>query len=88
MTLILPGVRPTILYASVPTATTLLVEVFTATTEGSFKTIPLPETLISTFAVPRSIPISRATITLPSIQVTFYHKIRHLVLTVNVLSIP
>ena len=65
MTLILPGVRPTILYASVPTATTLSLSVSTATTEGSFKTIPLPDTFIRTFAVPKSIPISLATLVPP-----------------------
>ena len=64
ITRMLPGVLPTILYASVPTATTLFVLVLTATTDGSFKTIPLPETLMSTLAVPKSIPISRATIIL------------------------
>ena len=42
MARMLLGVRPTIRYASEPTANTLLVFVSTATTDGSFRTIPLP----------------------------------------------
>ena len=62
MATILPGVRPTILLASSPTANTLPVLRSIATTDGSFNTIPLPLTWINTLAVPRSIPISRANI--------------------------
>ena len=37
-----PGVRPSIFFASAPTASTFSVFFSTATTEGSFRTIPLP----------------------------------------------
>ena len=53
----LPGVRPSISLACLPTASTLLVplpERCTATTDGSFETIPLPRTKVSVVAVPRS----------------------------------
>jgi len=53
-----PGVLPSILLASFPTANTSLVLLSTATTEGSLKTIPFPLTYAITVAVPRSIPIS------------------------------
>ncbi len=39
-----PGVFQSMRFASDPTATTLLVPRSTATTEGSFTTIPLPRT--------------------------------------------
>ncbi|MOA25569.1 hypothetical protein D3C78_1463030 [compost metagenome] len=55
---IFPGVRPTIRLASSPTASTRLASLSIATTEGSSRTTPLPLTCISTFAVPKSIPIS------------------------------
>ncbi len=55
----LPGVRPIIFLASEPTARMPPVLVFTATTEGSFRTIPLPLTYTSVLAVPRSIAMSR-----------------------------
>ena len=42
-----------------------LLKFTTTTTEGSFKTIPLPDTFIRTFAVPKSIPISLATLVPP-----------------------
>ena len=38
------GVLPTILYASEPTANNLFVLISTATTDGSFSTIPFPVT--------------------------------------------
>ena len=41
---ILPGVRPTMLLASSPTANTLPLLRSIATTDGSFNTIPLPLT--------------------------------------------
>ena len=55
---ILPGVRPSILWASSPTASTLLVFLSMDITEGSFNTIPLPLIYTSTLAVPKSMPIS------------------------------
>ena len=59
MASILPGVLPSIALASVPTATTVFVglpfSLLRATTEGSFKTTPLPLAYTSVFAVPRSI---------------------------------
>src|ERR1700687_390692 len=51
----LPGVRPSISFASRPTATTSPVALFIATIDGSFTTIPLPAENTSVFAVPRSI---------------------------------
>ena len=55
-----PGVRPIIILASSPTATTFgcPAPTATATTLGSRITMPLFFTQISVFAVPRSIPIS------------------------------
>ena len=55
-----PGVRPNINFASEPTATTDFdalppLPALIATTDGSFKIIPLPLTYISVFAVPKSI---------------------------------
>src|SRR5262252_8164260 len=51
----LPGVRPSISFASLPTATTSPVALLMATIDGSFTTIPLPPENTSVFAVPRSI---------------------------------
>src|SRR5215207_4765374 len=59
MATMLPGVRPSILLAADPTATTLSVLLSMATTEGSESTIPCPLTNTSVFAVPRSIATSR-----------------------------
>lgn len=53
-----PGVLPSILLASCPTAKTSPVKLSTATTDGSLSTIPLPFTNARTVAVPKSIPIS------------------------------
>src|SRR5688572_17975517 len=53
--MMLPGVRPNILFASVPTASTRSVFFSTATTEGSFSTIPFPCTYTRVDAVPKSI---------------------------------
>jgi hypothetical protein len=50
------GVRPTISFASLPTARILFSLTETATTDGSFSTIPLPGTNTSTVVVPRSMP--------------------------------
>src|SRR3712207_1769844 len=55
----LAGVRPTIRFASAPTARIRLVRGFIATTDGSLMTMPLPRTSTSVFAVPRSMPMSR-----------------------------
>ena len=60
-----PGVLPSISLASLPTANGFFVSESIATTLGSFNTIPCPFIYISTFAVPRSIPISFANIILP-----------------------
>src|SRR6266542_1692473 len=51
-----PGVRPIISRASCPTAT-MPFDSDTATTDGSWMTMPLPSTKTSTLAVPRSMPI-------------------------------
>ena len=59
--LILPGVLPSIVFASSPTANTFFFPPplsTIATTDGSFKTTPSPFTTTSVFAVPRSIAIS------------------------------
>src|SRR5271169_5466356 len=51
----LPGVRPSMSFASRPTATTSPLALLIATMDGSFTTIPLPCENTSVFAVPRSI---------------------------------
>ena len=53
-----PGVLPSILLASCPTANTSFVLLSTATTDGSLNTTPFPFTYAITVAVPKSIPIS------------------------------
>ena len=58
MAMMLPGVRPSMAWASAPTFSSLPVVLSMATTEGSFKTMPFPFTYTNTDAVPRSIPIS------------------------------
>src|ERR1035441_8128006 len=55
MATILPGVRPSISFASLPTASTSPVFLLMATMEGSLTTIPLPLAKTSVLAVPRSI---------------------------------
>src|SRR5579875_770696 len=55
----LPGVRPIMRLASAPTATIWPLLVLSATTDGSFSTIPRPRTYTSVFAVPRSTAMSR-----------------------------
>src|SRR5271166_6606546 len=55
MATILPGVRPSISLASLPTASTSPLFLLIATIEGSFTTMPLPLAKTSVFAVPRSI---------------------------------
>src|SRR5438105_7678609 len=64
MAVMLPGVRPSIIRASSPTATIRgrlpLLSWASATTDGSVRTIPFPRTYTITFAVPRSMPIWRA----------------------------
>src|SRR3982075_1828012 len=54
MATMLPGVRPSISFASLPTASTSPVFLLMATIEGSFTTMPLPRAYTSVFAVPRS----------------------------------
>src|SRR5260370_41015258 len=49
-----PGVRPSISFASRPTATTSPLTLLIATIDGSFTTMPLPCENTSVFAVPRS----------------------------------
>ena len=51
----LPGVRPSISLASLPTASTSPVTLLMATIEGSLTTMPLPLAYTSVLAVPRSI---------------------------------
>src|SRR5690606_26001074 len=51
------GVRPSIRYASWPTAFTSVVPLTTAMTAGSLSKTPLPFTWIRTLVVPRSTPI-------------------------------
>src|SRR5689334_18189957 len=50
----LPGVRPSISLASLPTATTSPLFLLMATMEGSLTTIPFPRANTSVFAVPKS----------------------------------
>src|SRR5260221_11866421 len=57
MAMRLSGVRPSIFFASTPTAITLLLLEETATTVGSFVTIPPSAVHTKVFAVPRSIAI-------------------------------
>src|SRR3954452_14243773 len=56
---IVPGVRPSIRFASMPTACTSPVRWSIATTDGSERTMPRPRTYTSVFAVPRSTAMSR-----------------------------
>ena len=53
------GVRPIIRLAIAPTATMPWVLVFTATTLGSFRTMPRPRTYTRVLAVPKSTAMSR-----------------------------
>src|SRR5579862_7737341 len=55
MATILPGVRPSISFASRPTASTSPLVLLMATMEGSLTTMPLPLAKTRVFAVPRSI---------------------------------
>src|ERR1700761_3292550 len=55
MATMLPGVRPSISLASLPTASTSPVFLLMATIEGSLTTIPLPRAYTRVLAVPRSI---------------------------------
>src|SRR3989344_4424630 len=52
----LSGVRPIMVLASAPTASILLSCSDTATTDGSFRTIPFPGRKTRVFAVPKSMP--------------------------------
>src|SRR4029453_13936405 len=54
MATMLPGVRPSISFAPVPTASTRPVTLLTATMEGSLTTIPRPFGKTTVWAVPRS----------------------------------
>ena len=54
MATMLPGVRPSISLASLPTASTSPVFLLMATMEGSLTTMPLPLAYTSVLAVPRS----------------------------------
>src|SRR5688572_22080521 len=51
----LPGVRPSISFASLPTASTRPLILLIATIDGSLTTIPLPRAYTHVLAVPRSI---------------------------------
>src|SRR3954469_14026907 len=55
MATMLPGVRPNISLASLPTASTSPVTLLIATIEGSLTTIPLPLAKTRVLAVPKSI---------------------------------
>ena len=57
-----PGVRPNIRRASSPIALIRFVSRSKATTLGSFNTTPFPFTYTNMLAVPKSIPISKATL--------------------------
>src|SRR5579872_1204591 len=54
MATMLPGVRPSMSLASLPTASTSPVFLLIATMEGSLTTMPLPAANTRVFAVPRS----------------------------------
>src|SRR5690348_1684530 len=54
MATMLPGVRPSISLASLPTASTSPLFLLMATMEGSLTTMPLPRAYTRVFAVPRS----------------------------------
>ena len=54
-----PGVRPSMRLASMPTAWTSPLRESIATTDGSESTIPRPRTYTRVFAVPRSTAMSR-----------------------------
>src|SRR6202011_3375864 len=54
MATMLPGVRPSISLASLPTASTSPVFLLMATMEGSLTTMPLPRAYTKVLAVPRS----------------------------------
>ena len=56
---IVPGVRPSMRLASIPTACTSPLRESIATTDGSESTIPRPRTYTSVLAVPRSTAMSR-----------------------------
>ena len=73
----LPGVRPIISLASVPTESTLRVPLLpslTATTEGSLQMMPRPRTYTSVFAVPRS--IARSLDSIPASQLNMLRSLR------------
>src|SRR5213593_5230356 len=55
MATILPGVRPSISLASLPTASTRPLILLIATIDGSLTTMPLPRAKTHVLAVPRSI---------------------------------
>ena len=65
MATMLPGVRPSICWASVPTFSRVPLSLSMATTEGSRSTTPLPLTYTRMEAVPKSIPMSFANIPAP-----------------------
>src|SRR6187397_1457894 len=55
MATMLPGVRPSMSLASLPTASTRPFTLLMATIEGSLTTMPLPRAYTQVLAVPRSI---------------------------------
>ena len=67
--LMLPGVLPSINFASLPTANGIPSSKSIATTEGSCKTTPFPDTCIRVLAVPKSMPISRENLNLLKITI-------------------
>src|SRR5207248_3093344 len=54
MAVMLPGVRPSISFASVPTASMRPFTLLSATIDGSLRTMPLPRAYTHVLAVPRS----------------------------------
>src|SRR5689334_1831577 len=55
MAVMLPGVRPSISFASLPTASIWSLTLLTATIDGSLRTMPVPRANTQVLAVPRSI---------------------------------
>src|SRR4029077_20868679 len=55
MATMLPGVRPSMSLASLPTASTRPLTLLMATIDGSLTTMPLPRAYTQVLAVPRSI---------------------------------
>ena len=87
-----PGVLPNIALASVPTATTVLdglpFSFLRATTDGSFKTTPLPLAYTRVLAVPRSIDrsLEKYPIISQVVIVFFWFSIAYLIYKVAIVT--